>query len=210
MKRIKMKIKVFDQKGKELEETIKLEKSIWDTPMNEDLVAQSLYVYNSNQRIGAAHAKSRGEVSGGGRKPWRQKGTGRARAGSIRSPLFVKGGVTFVPNNRNWKKSLNEKMKKKAISCILSEKLREKELKFIKFPKKIDLSSLRKNMLESSSKKTLLISEDENVLKSVRNVPAFIISKPSVVNIYNVLNNKEIMIDIESLNIIETRLKNGK
>ncbi len=205
-----MQNKIFDQKGKELDKKITLDKVIWDTPKNEDLIAQALYVYNSNQRTGLAHAKTRGDVSGGGRKPWRQKGTGRARAGSTRSPLFVKGGVTFVPNNRNWKKNINEKMKKKALTCVLSSRLKDKELKFMEFSSTKDLKTLRKDIESFVDKKVLLISEDENILKSVRNIKNFLIAKPKFVNIYNLLNNKEILIDVDSVKIIEERLKNGK
>ena len=77
-------------------------------PYNGDLVSQVLGVYFSNERKGTSNAKTRGDVSGGGIKPWRQKGTGRARSGSIRSPLWVGGGVTFVPNNKNWSKRINK------------------------------------------------------------------------------------------------------
>ena len=90
------------------EEQIKLNPLVWEVPYNEDLVAQVLYVYNSNERKGTIKQKGRGEVSGGGKKPWRQKGTGRARHGSIRSPLWVGGGVTFASKERNFSRKINK------------------------------------------------------------------------------------------------------
>lgn len=206
-----MKIKLLNQKGKELEEKISLDKTVWETPENADLVAQALYVYNSNRRRGTANVKTRAEVSGGGRKPWRQKGTGRARAGSTRSPLWVKGGVTFVPNNRNWAKSINDKMKKKAIASVLSSKLKDDSIKFISFGKKDDFKNLREDIVKLvSGGKTLVISENENILKSVRNIECILIGKPLNMNIYDVLNNTDILVDSESIEIIENRFKNGK
>ena len=124
-----------DKKIETKQET-KLNPQVWGVELNHDLVAQVLYVYMSNERKGTASAKTRGEVSGGGRKPWRQKGTGRARQGSIRSPLWRKGGVTFVPTNRNWKKKINNKMAKKATCMMLSERLKEKKLEFVNIDKK--------------------------------------------------------------------------
>jgi len=99
-----------EETTKTIEKNIKLNPQVWNVQLNPDLVAQVLYVYMNNERKGTAKAKTRGEVSGGGRKPWRQKGTGRARQGSIRSPLWRKGGVVFGPTDkRNWKRDINEK-----------------------------------------------------------------------------------------------------
>jgi large subunit ribosomal protein L4 len=206
-----MKVKLINQKGKELEEQLSLDKMVWDLPFNEDLVAQVLYVHNSNKRRGTANAKKRSEVSGGGRKPWRQKGTGRARAGSTRSPLWVKGGVTFVPNDRNWSKKINLKMKKKAIGCVLSSKLRDNSLKIVKFSDKAEAKILREDFLKLfDNSKTLIVSDNEKILNALRNVESFLIAKPQTLNVYNVLNNKNIVLDSNSVQIIEGRLKNEK
>jgi large subunit ribosomal protein L4 len=91
-----MKVELIDNNGKAVEGGLELNEKVWGLAYNEVLIAQALYVYNMNQRKATANAKARGDVSGGGKKPWRQKGTGRARAGSTRSPLWVIGGVTFV------------------------------------------------------------------------------------------------------------------
>ena len=94
---------------------IKRNPLVWDLPYNADLVAQVLYVYRSNERKSTANVKGRGEVSGGGKKPWKQKGTGRARAGSTRSTIWVGGGVAFGNvGDRNWNRKINKKMGKKA------------------------------------------------------------------------------------------------
>jgi len=206
-----MQSKIISQKGKATEKKLTLDKEVWGLPENIDLVTQVLYVYNSNKRRGTAHAKTRAQVAGGGRKPWRQKGTGRARAGSIRSPLWVKGGVTFVPSDRNWKKKVNEKMKKKATATALSSKLREEKIKFVKFNTKDELKTLREDIVKlSEGVKTLVVSEDEKVLKSVRNIKKLKTTNPKILNIFNTLDNKQIIMDADSVEIIEKRLKNEK
>lgn len=206
-----MQIKLLSQKGKELEGKLTLDKDVWSLANNIDLIAQALYVFNSNRRRNTPSPKGRGDVSGGGRKPWRQKGTGRARAGSIRSPLWVKGGVTFAHNKKNWTKKLNEKMKKKAISVALSEKLNEEEIKFIKFTEKGEARVYREDIIKlAENLKTLVVSENENILKSVRNVEKLKVVNPKTLNIYETLNNKMILIDSQAVKIIEERLKNGK
>jgi len=119
-----MKVSVYDQQGKEIGTTL-LPKEIFEVPMNLDLLHQIVTSSMANERRVIAHAKNRGEVRGGGKKPWKQKGTGRSRQGSIRSPLWKGGGVTFGPrNNRVFKKKIPKKMRKKALFMVLSEKLR--------------------------------------------------------------------------------------
>ena len=99
---------------------IKRNPLVWEVPYNADLVAQVLYVYRSNERKSTANVKGRGEVSGGGKKPWKQKGTGRARAGSTRSTIWVGGGVAFGNvGDRNWNRKINKKMAKKAFKACL-------------------------------------------------------------------------------------------
>ncbi len=206
-----MQIKLLSQKGKELEDKLTLNKDIWALPSNVDLVTQALYVFNSNKRRSTASPKGRGDVSGGGRKPWRQKGTGRARAGSIRSPLWVKGGVTFAHNKKNWAKKLNEKMKKKAVAVALSQKLKEEGIKFVKFSTKGDTKIYRKDIGDLvKGIKTLVVSESEEIFKSLRNVENLKIANPKTLNIYQTLNNRMILVDSQAVKVIEERLKNGK
>ncbi len=126
-----MKIKTYNQKGEKTGIT-ELSDAVFGLSWNADLVHQVVCAMRSNARMGAAHTKDRSEVAGGGRKPWKQKGTGRARHGSIRSPIWRGGGVTFGPRNeKDYSKKVNKKMKVKAFYTLLSEKLRREEILFI-------------------------------------------------------------------------------
>ena len=126
-----METKIYNQKGKETG-SLTLPETLFGTPWNGDLVHQVYTSMMSDRRQPIAHAKMRGEVAGGGKKPWKQKGTGRARHGSIRSPLWPGGGVTHGPrNDKNYARKVNRSMKNKAFSAILSQKLREGEVLFV-------------------------------------------------------------------------------
>ena len=203
MAETKKKVKIKEKK-------IKLNSKVWEVPFNADLVSQVLYVYLSNERKGTATAKTRAEVSGGGRKPWKQKGTGRARHGSIRSPLWVKGGVTFVPNYRNWKKKVNKKMKNKAVCIMLSERLRNKELVLTEVKIGKDFGKIRKSLEKEFGKKTLVISSKEEVNKSLRNIPKVFVVEAEKVNAKNLVNCTKVIVDNEVIKILEKRLINGK
>ncbi|MBI2618107.1 50S ribosomal protein L4 [Candidatus Kaiserbacteria bacterium] len=126
-----LKADIYNQEGKAVG-TIPLPGSVFAVPWNADLMHQVIIGFQANKRTPVAHTKDRGEVRGGGRKPWRQKGTGRARHGSIRSPLWRGGGVTFGPRNeKDYGKKINRKMRAKALCIALSKKLRDNELLFI-------------------------------------------------------------------------------
>ncbi len=199
-----MEEKVKKTTTKETE--IKLNKNVWELPFNADLVAQVLYVYMNNERTGTSNAKTRGDVSGGGRKPWKQKGTGRARSGSIRSPLWVGGGVTFVPRGKNWKKSVNKQMARKATCIMLSERLRKEELSFVNMPK----SDARKNMEKQIGKKALVVSANVDVKMSLKNVKIVDVVDPTRLNVKHLANTKNVLVDQEAVKILEERLTNGK
>ncbi len=195
-------------------EEIKLNKAVWSETYNEDLVAQTVYVYRSNQRAGTANTKTRTDVSGGGAKPWKQKGTGRARHGSRRSPLWVKGGITFGPNDENWKKRINKKMLSKAFNVVLSAKLADEEMFFVDVSKLgKDTKEIRKKWLEmfdNSAQGYLFITEDENVMRAVRNVVNVTVQKPENKNSYSLLAHKYVVIDKDILDKIENKNSNGK
>lgn len=126
-----MKAKVYNQKGKEIKE-VNLPENIFGLEFNNDLVSQALYIQRSNRRAGIAHTKDRGEVKGANQKPWRQKGTGRARHGSKRSPVWVGGGVTHGPRNeKNYKKDLPKGIKTQALFNLLSAKLKDGKILFV-------------------------------------------------------------------------------
>lgn len=126
-----MESKVYNQEGKEVR-TITLPESIFGVKWNSDMVHQVVVSMNSTARKNIAHTKTRGEVSGGGKKPWQQKGTGRARHGSIRSPLWVGGGVTHGPrNDKNYSRKVNRKMKTGALFSVLSRKVKDGEVLFL-------------------------------------------------------------------------------
>ena len=160
-----MKKEIYDIKGSKVGE-IELP-SIFEVEFNNDLVHQVVVSMLSNRRQNTAHTKDRSEVSGGGKKPWKQKGTGRARHGSRRSPIWVGGGITFGPRNeRNFKKKINKKMKNNAFFQILAQKMRDGEVLFIdslsfESPK----TKLAKEFLENVSK----ISGFEDILKKKKN-----------------------------------------
>lgn len=120
-------VKVLNLTGEEIRK-IKLDQSVFDVPFNSSLVHQALVMYRANQRQGTHSTKTRAEVAGGGRKPWRQKGLNRARAGSTRSPIWRHGGVTFGPKPRDYTKKMNKKMKLLALKNVLSEKVRQDKI----------------------------------------------------------------------------------
>lgn len=189
---------------------IKRNPLIWDVPYNADLVAQVLYVYRSNERKSTANVKGRGEVSGGGKKPWKQKGTGRARAGSTRSTIWVGGGVAFGNvGDRNWNRKINKKMAKKATCVMLSENLRNKTLEFMKFSLN-DVKKLRDEMKKNSSKSALVITDNVELGRKIRNIEKLDVVSSEKLNAKNIAKRKYIYVDNEVIEMLEKRLTNEK
>lgn len=188
---------------------VSLNPEVWELAYNADLIAQVLSVYFSNERKGTSNAKTRGDVSGGGKKPWKQKGTGRARVGSIRSPLWVGGGVTFTPNNRNWKKSINKKMANKATCVMLSKRLKEEKIQFVTISK-AEVKDSRTKVLGMTNGKTTVVTNDENTILSVRNHSDITIISPEKLNAKHVVSSRNLLIDNDAVKILEDRLTNGK
>ncbi len=195
---------------KETKEEVKLNAKVWKAPYNADLVAQVLYVFLSNERKGTSTVKGRGDVSGGGRKPWKQKGTGRARSGSTRSPLWVGGGVTFGPNERNWKRDINKGMVKKAMCVVLSDRNRKNAVKFVSIVSDKELKEIRNMLNKEISNKTVVITDSDKVRLALRNIKHINVLTPMRVNVKHIVNSKEVVVDKEAINILETRLLNGK
>ena len=204
-----MKIPVYNQEGKESGE-MTLSKDIFEVPMNADLVHQVLISHTANQRQNSAHTKNRGEVRGGGRKPWRQKGTGRARHGSIRSPLWKGGGVTFGPrNDKNWEKDIPKKMKRKALYMVLSQKAKDNLLVVldkleIEKPKTKAMHDVIKKLPVNSESRLVLYSDGNNkIFLAARNIKKTGVSEARNLNIVDLLNYKYVLLSKDGIKEIE-------
>jgi large subunit ribosomal protein L4 len=188
---------LYDKKGKKTEKKVKLESGIFDLKVNQDLLTRVIYLYLNNQRQANAQAKDRSEVSGGGKKPWKQKGTGRARHGSNRSPIWKGGGVTFGPtNDRNYKGKLNRKVKGLAIKNALSVKSQAKEVIVIedfKPEKTKDLETALKN-LGIKGRITFIQVNEEGLYKCAKNIKDVDVVRVGELNAYNILDNKTLVI----------------
>lgn len=218
-----MEAKIFNQKGKEAG-TISLPEKVFAAKWRSDLVHQVVEGMRSNKRAGTADTKGRGEVRGGGKKPWKQKGTGRARHGSTRSPIWVGGGVTHGPlAEKNYKRKISKKMRAQALFSVLSRKLKEGELIFvdslamsaIKTQSGVEaLNSIAKASgmkIPAKSKNpkvlTTLFARDEKVEKSFRNISTLDLVFLKNLNPLDVLNHKYLLIEnpTESVKFLESR-----
>lgn len=204
-----MKIDVYNQNG-EVTGNITLPKEIFDVKFNADLVHQIAVSLSANERQISAHAKTRGEIRGGGKKPWRQKGTGRARHGSIRSPLWKGGGVTHGPRkDRIFEKDVPKKMRRKALFMILSEKAKNHQLVVLN---KIELEKGKtKEMVKSlknlpcNSQATLIAlpNYDKKVFLAARNIKKTSIEDARNLNVLQLLNHKYLLLTKESIKTIK-------
>lgn len=210
-----MKYLAYNQQGKKAEDVL-LPKEIFEISINTDLVHQVVVSQMANRRIPIAHTKTRAEVRGGGRKPWKQKGTGRARAGSIRSPIWRGGGVTFGPRKtRVFKKKIPKKMGKKALFMVLSVKAKENLiiiLDFLKIDKpktKLMVEILNKLPMKNISCLIALPKKEESIIKAARNIPKVETIQARDLNILDLLSFKYLLLPKESIKKIkETFLKN--
>jgi len=207
-----LKLPVFNQEGKEVEK-IKLPESVFGLKVNQGLVKQAYEAQMSQARINYAHAKDRSEVRGGGKKPWRQKGTGRARHGSIRSPLWRGGGVTHGPRKeKNYAKDINKKMKRAALLMVLSGKARDNEiillddlkLESAKTKLMAQVAEKLKNVKNDLGKGVLIAmaQKDENIIRATRNIQKFMTIGANNLNVVDLLNYKYILMTKESVDII--------
>lgn len=202
-----MKYAVHNQQGEE-KGTVLLPKEIFELSMNSDLVHQVAISQMANRRIVTAQTKNRGEVRGGGRKPWRQKGTGRARHGSRRSPIWRGGGVTFGPTkDRVFKKKINKKMKKKALFMVLSEKAKSNLLVVLDELKleKAKTKSLAK-LIENFKKGSFLIALpkiEKNVILASRNLTGVEVVEARNLNVLDLLSSKYLMMPKESIKVVK-------
>jgi large subunit ribosomal protein L4 len=207
------KAKVYNMNGEVVGEE-KLDPALFEVSVKDGLIHQAVVAQMANRRQVLAHTKDRGEVRGGGIKPWRQKGTGRARVGSIRSPLWVGGGVVFGPNNeRNFKQKINKKMKRKALLMCLSDRAKEEKIVLLdkleleKFSTKKFLEIL--NKLPNKEKKTLLVlvDNDKKIIKSAANLPNVKTIESVNLNVIDVLNHEYLMLPVATIRAVEESLK---
>lgn len=198
----------YNQSGKELEK-VELNDSVFDEEINEHVVHQVVNAQLAARRSGNASTKTRGKVRGGGRKPWRQKGTGRARHGSNRSPLWVGGGITFGPSPRNYEKKLTKKMKRLALRSVLTDKVERDELILVD---KIELDQPKTKAvvqiladLDLEDKKVVLVmpEKDDNLYLSARNIPHVKTLLAGSVNAYDLLDNEMVIFIEEAVNMVE-------
>ena len=201
------KVDVYDIKGKKVSD-LELAENVFGIEPNENIVHAVLVNYLANQRQGTQSTKTRAEVSGGGRKPWRQKGTGRARQGSIRAPQWIKGGIALGPKPRSYKYRVNKKEKRLAIRSILSSKVLEKELTVVD---KLELKEIKtKTMVKALgdlkvSGKTLIIlpQSNKNVLMSSRNIEGVKTILVNNINVFDLLKYTNLILPVDTVKKLE-------
>ncbi len=203
------KVAVYDKTGKQTGEEIELMDYVFGVEFNEAVVHQAVVMQQANERQGTHATKTRGMVRGGGRKPWKQKVTGRARAGSVRSPLWVGGGTVFGPAPRSHAKDMPRKARRLAIRCALSAKVAEGALVVVDnltfdAPKTKDAVALL-NGFEAVDKKALIITdgENENVEKSSRNIEKVKALSNDCLNVYDILNAEKVLLAKDAVARIE-------
>jgi len=207
-----MEATVYNQEGK-VQGKVMLPEFLFNQPLNNDLLYQVVLSYRANQRKPLAFTKDRSEVRGGGKKPWRQKGTGRARHSSIRSPLWKGGGLTFGPRQKeyHWKKKINQKMKKAALRIILSQKLRDKEIKIIdkidlKKPKTKEMDAILHKIFPDHKKKSIILlleNGQADIKRSAKNIPYLSCLPVKDINPLSLLNSKYLLLPVKSLSVLE-------
>ena len=204
-----MKIKVIDLTGEKLEE-LELNDKVFGINPNAGALEQYIRVYYANQRQGTSSTKTRAEVSGGGRKPWAQKGTGRSRQGSIRSPIWVHGGVAHGPKPKSWALTVSKGVRELALKSILSQKMSEKKItvldkvKIEKPSTKDFVKVLEKLKIEG---KTILVwlKKDENLLKSARNIPGFYLVNAGTLGAFDVIRSDNVLFLKDAVLNVEER-----
>lgn len=201
------KIDVYDIKGEKVK-TMTLKDEVFGIEPNEAIVHSVLVNYLANQRQGTQSTKTRSEVRGGGKKPWRQKGTGRARQGSIRAPQWIKGGIALGPKPRSYRYRVNKKEKQLAIRSLLSSKVLDKDLVVVD---KFDFKEIKtKQMVEAlknlkiEEKALIMIPEKNEIIqKSARNIENVRTSSVSTINVFDLLKYKKLVVTVDAVKKLE-------
>lgn len=206
-----MKLDIYKIDGTLTGRQVELNPKIFDIQPNDHAIYLAVKAYLANQRQGTAKTKERSEVSGGGKKPWRQKGTGRARVGSIRSPLWVGGGTVFGPKPRDYEIKLPKKVKLLARLSALTYKAKNNQIVVVEDfnfdqPKTKEMFNIIKS-LNLSDKKTLLLtgSYNKNIYLSGRNIATLNVLEAQKASTYDILNNKVLLLQESALNLINQR-----
>ena len=202
-----MLTKVYNMAGKQVGE-IELPEAVFGIEPNAAVVHDAVKNHLANKRQGTQSALTRAEVSGGGRKPWRQKGTGRARQGSTRAPQWTHGGIVFAPKPRDYSYTLNKKTRRLALKSVLSAKAAEQNIVVID---SIQMENIKTKDFAAFLKavgcdtKTLVVTAapDQNVVKSGRNIPGCEITFANLINVYDVINANKLVVDQAALRKIE-------
>ena len=204
-----MKLDLYKTDGTASSKKVELDDNIFGIEPNDHAIYLAVKAFLANQRQGTHKTKERAEVSGGGKKPWKQKGRGGARAGTTRSPLWIGGGTIFGPRPRNYRQNLNKKVKSLARKSALSYKVKDEQLYIVEDfnfeePKTKEFINIL-NALEVNGKKILLLTNGklETVFKSGRNIPKVKILEASKASTYDILNNQVLLIQKSALDIVQ-------
>ena len=201
------KVDVYDIKGKKISD-VDLNEKVFGIEPNENIVHSVLVNYLANQRQGTQSTKTRAEVSGGGKKPWRQKGTGRARQGSIRAPQWIKGGIALGPKPRSYRYTVNKKERQLAIKSLLSSKVLEKELTVVD---KLEIKDIKTKTMAQALKdlkvegKTLIVlpENNKNVLMSSRNIEGVKTIVLNNINVFDLLKYNNLVLPLDTVKKLE-------
>ncbi len=199
-------VSVYNMQGAEVGK-LELNDEIFGVEVNENLVHEAVVAYLANQRQGTQKAKTRSEVSGGGRKPWRQKGTGHARQGSTRSPQWTGGGVVFAPTPRDYSVSMNKKEKRAALKSALTSRVQDNKLIVLDELKldAIKTKEMAKILDAIKVEKALIVldSLDKNVIVSARNIPSIKTTQVGTLNTYDVMKYDTVVVTKKAVSDIE-------
>ena len=201
------KVDVYNMQGKKVSD-VELSEAVFGIEPNENIVHSALVNYLANQRQGTQSTKTRAEVSGGGRKPWRQKGTGRARQGSIRAPQWIKGGIALGPKPRSYSYRINKKEKQLAIRSLLSAKVLDNELTVVdklevKEPKTKVMAQALTDLKVEGKALIILADRNDNVLRSSRNIEGVKTIELNTINVFDLLNCNKLVLPLDTVKKLE-------
>lgn len=201
------KVAVYNISGKQVSE-MELSENIFGAKINEHVLYEVVKNQLANKRQGTQSAKTRSEVRGGGRKPWKQKGTGRARHGTIRSPLWAGGGVTFAPKPRDYSYTVPKKIKRLAMKSALSAKVASNEMIILDdlsldAPKTKDMVNILKNLGVKRKALIVMLEKDDMVIRSANNIPDVVTALTNTINVYDILKYDNFLITKAAVEKVE-------